>query len=521
MTTDPGFRPAGRYGYPGSTWLAGACLGLWLALGWGTARGEDAAGALAQRPWFEVRTTHFHTYSCGPTQAVARLTARLEQFREAYSGLAGNEAVASPPVVVMAFPNRALLQGFLPLYQGKPANLAAFFARGSDENLIVLHLSDSEPGALGSIFHEYSHLLLRRNEQFWPMWLNEGMAEIYSTFEVTGNHSARIGLPLEGHLRVLAHEPLRPLAELLAVTRQSPQYNERERQGMFYAESWLLAHFLMLGDNPAHQAQFGLLTTFLRQGQSSISAFTNAFHTPLPVIETQLRRYLERGRFEPLRLAVKPDLHALQALSTRGLTPVEVHFRLGDVLLRIGRPEAAESCFREALRLAPASPLPLEGLGLLASERGESDEAVRWLRQARQNKSASFLAHFAYARERMKLLARGAETHDHIEPAELAEIRTELDDSLRLMPDFGPAQRLLGILDLAQGGDPVAAEKHLRRSIQLEPERTDYLLSLAQAQWLGRNPDAARHTLQSLRLPYVAPEVRARAEQMLKEIGAR
>src|SRR5437879_493194 len=33
--------------------------------------------ALAQRRWFEARTAHFHTYSCGPTQEVAKLTARL------------------------------------------------------------------------------------------------------------------------------------------------------------------------------------------------------------------------------------------------------------------------------------------------------------------------------------------------------------------------------------------------------------------------------------------------------------
>ena len=36
-----------------------------------------------------------------------------------------------------------------------------------------------------------------------------------------------------------------PLHELFAVTHNSPQYNESTRQGMFYAESWLLTHFLM------------------------------------------------------------------------------------------------------------------------------------------------------------------------------------------------------------------------------------------------------------------------------------
>ena len=48
------------------------------------------------------------------------------------------------------------LKPFLPLYQGRPANLAGYFKRGEDENLIVLALpSDAEGGGdMTVIFHE-------------------------------------------------------------------------------------------------------------------------------------------------------------------------------------------------------------------------------------------------------------------------------------------------------------------------------------------------------------------------------
>src|SRR5205807_8186690 len=98
--------------------------------------------------WFEARSIHFNAYSCGATQDVARLISRLEQFRDAYFLLAGSNAVSSPPIVVMAFPDHPSMEPFLPVYQGKPANLAAFFNRGSDENLIVLYLSGSGSGSL-------------------------------------------------------------------------------------------------------------------------------------------------------------------------------------------------------------------------------------------------------------------------------------------------------------------------------------------------------------------------------------
>src|SRR6185369_10538127 len=88
---------------------------LFVAIVAAALRGK--AESLTDRHWYETRTAHFQTFSCGETQEVARLTARLEQFREAYSVLAGGQAVASPPIVVMAYPDHASMEPFLPLYQ--------------------------------------------------------------------------------------------------------------------------------------------------------------------------------------------------------------------------------------------------------------------------------------------------------------------------------------------------------------------------------------------------------------------
>src|SRR5207247_285743 len=147
-----------------------------LALAAVAARAEDDLSPLLHRHWFEARTAHFNVYSCGDTQQVSKLTARLEQFRQAYSLLAGAQAVASVPIVVLAFPDPGSMHPFRPLRDGKPANLTAFFHHGSDENLIVLPLIESI--SLQAIFHEYAHLLLRHNDPFWPLRLKEGMAEI-------------------------------------------------------------------------------------------------------------------------------------------------------------------------------------------------------------------------------------------------------------------------------------------------------------------------------------------------------
>jgi len=476
---------------------------------------------VAQRGWFEARTAHFHTFSCGATQEIARTAARLEQFAEAYAQLAGARAVASPPIVVMAFPDQATLDPFLPRYQGKPASLGGFFRRGSDENLIVLSLANGGTGSLETIFHEYTHLLLRHNERFWPLWLKEGMADIYGTFEVTGERSARIGRPMPRYLKLLTTQPLLPLSQLFAVEHDSPEYNEQERQGVFYAESWLLTHYLMLGNSGARKPLFGQLTTLLQQGMSPEQAFTNALRCSLPAMQQELAVYLKWGRFPSMNLTVNASLTGGKALVSRRLTPVETRFRLGNLLLRIGRLDEAEHCFAAARKIAPASPLAMEGLGLLAAERQQHQEAVQWLADALKHGSSSFLAPYLYALEKLRLGAPSPNTYTRLDPETADDLRRELKASLALMPDFGPAQRLLGFVEILQGGDLAEAEKHLQYAIALEPENESYVLTLAQAQLGNRRFQAARASLESLQKPYVATPIRKAAQALLQKMDGK
>ena len=494
---------------------------LFLALGACGNAAQPANVAMVQRQWSETRTAHFHVYSCGAPQEVNKLAARLEQFCEAFSLLGGGaQAVASPPIVVLAFPDHESMKPFLPLYQGKPANLAAFFQRGDDENLIVLSLPGANPASpdLEVIFHEYTHLLLRGNDPFWPLWLKEGMAEVWSTFEATGTH-ASIAKPINHHLRLLAQQPLMPLAELFAVSHGSPQYNEKDRQGIFYAESWLLTDFLMAGDNPEYKAGFAQFMELLKNGQLPEQAFTNALQATLPTIEFELRRYLKRGQFAPIGLNLQTNVSTSVMVTSRPLAPVEVYFLLGNELLRIRRPDTAELYFTQARELAPDSPLPYEGLGLLASERGEHDAALLSLKGAIQRGSTSFLAYYIYAREKYRLTADSQGRYAPLKNDAAAELRGEIQKSLTLMPDFAPANELLGFFEMVQGDDLALAEQCLRRAIQLEPENSSYLFSLAQVQMRNRNFGAARLTLQPLLMPNVNPKLHAQADEMIQKIA--
>ena len=116
------------------------------------------------------------------------------------------------------------------------------------------------------------------------------------------------------------------------------------------------------------------------------------------------------------------------------------------------------------------------------------------------------------------MTADDQERYRKLDPALVGDIRAELEAALALMPDFAPAQQLLGFFELVQGENLAAAEEHLQRAAQLEPEDHSYQLSLAQVQMARREPESARRTLEALRTGPADPRVRARAEEELREL---
>jgi tetratricopeptide (TPR) repeat protein len=256
----------------------------------------------------------------------------------------------------------------------------------------------------------------------------------------------------------------------------------------------------------------------LRQGQTAEQAFTNAFDVTLPAMETELRRYLAARQFTSLEFNVQASLLSPRPMATRKLTPVEIYFRLGDEQLRIGRVEAAEAVFESARQLAPASPLPYEGLGLLTAEHKQPVDAIRWLGQAIERGSENYLVYYTFAEKKYRLTARSDEGYAPVDKALADEVRKNLGKSLALMPDYGPSHHLLGFFELVQREDLALAEEHLQRALQLEPENLNNLYVLAEVQIARNETEAARRNLLQLCLPYVNERLRSEAEKRFQKL---
>ena len=121
-----------------------------------------------------------------------------------------------------------------------------------------------------------------------------------------GEREAKLGRVKEEHVYDL-RERFIPLAELLAVDHKSPLYNEGDRRGVFYAESWALVHYLLIG-NPKRKGQ---LAAYLREVRRRRAVGTGRARG--------LRRQRERARegAAALRVAVDLSVDARPASPTR------------------------------------------------------------------------------------------------------------------------------------------------------------------------------------------------------------
>src|SRR5262245_29428643 len=252
-----------------------------------------AAGA----DWLTLQTPHFNVIGDASQRDLREVALRLEQFREVLGRALPRfvDDENSPPVVVFVFKNDKSYDAFKPRFNGKKVEVGGYFVGGRDVNYITLQVEQRDR-AYPVIFHEYAHLLIRRLVPDAPPWFNEGMAEFYSTFEVTsdGTHVS-IGRPIANHVLLLRQRRM-PLIELLAITHDSPLYNEGSQRTIFYAESWALMHYSILG-MPERQPQVLKLVELLGTGTPIDRAFTTAFGFGPDVLERELQLYVQRQSY--------------------------------------------------------------------------------------------------------------------------------------------------------------------------------------------------------------------------------
>jgi tetratricopeptide (TPR) repeat protein len=466
--------------------------------------------------WRSVRTNNLFVIGNADAEKLRQVAAWLEFFHTAFARLVSRNVLeSSVPTTVIIFRDDASFMPFKPLYQGRPANISGYFQPGDDVNYIAISLDPRDKNPYSTAFHEYVHLHVKDNIPSAPVWLNEGLAELYGSLQFSGN-DALLGAPLFHYLRLLREQEMLPLKTLFSIGVDSPHYNEQDKSGIFYGQSWALVHYLMLGDR-GRQEQFRRFLQQVGRGEDSAKAVEDSFGMSLPALEQELSAYVRRGDLAAQRVASvdNPQTYAAYtAMQRASLTDGEAAFYLGDLLLHMGRVGDAERYFKQAIDLDPRFLPAYAALGRLAIHQRRYDEAKKYLQKATASPQ-SYMTHYLYA---YVLSREGVSPTGHIteySPENAAEMRTQLLQSIKLQPDYAPAYYLLALVDVVRNERHDEALEMAQKARQLAPSNQHYSDLLEQIQNQRSNSSGTRSNTEAINSATIAEPVANGTSSML------
>ncbi|MEM8995267.1 MAG: DUF1570 domain-containing protein [Acidobacteriota bacterium] len=407
-----------------------ALLGLLML---GSGRGELQKtlpqGGLpsARDTWHRFETPAFTIFSSASEKRTLSLARQLEGLRSAFGHVTQLEARSPVPTWIYLFADDASLHPYKHLYGGEPASMSgALYSRPWGDYIAMNGARRGEASV--TVFHEYVHVVLRNNLPGLPLWLEEGLAELFSTFRLE-RAGGRLGQPVPWHPPELRSGELVPLRAILTADVSSELYNRFEHQGEFYARSWELAHYLIIG-RPERLAQTLDFLSRTFQGAPLDAAFQDAFGFGIEDLDAELAAYRADG-YRSVRLRV-PRLD-YSSVKSRPVPYSEMLFHLGELLTSQGEERTGDAAFhyRQALERRPDFGRAITGLGLLAQQRGDLPRARALFARAVELTDAPS-SHYFYGKS---LLSLGRA----VSQAKRDEARRHLERSVERDPSFAPA----------------------------------------------------------------------------------
>ncbi len=395
-----------------------------------------------------MKSDHFEIMSTAGEKATREILVDFERVRDFFVQTLGKSKGFEHPLRVVVFRTRKEFEE----YRFKEFS-AAYYRPGAERDYIVLTatLPDTFPVAL----HEYFHLVAKHTGIKIPSWLNEGMAELYSTLE-TGGEKVLVGRMIAGRHAALLTDRWVPLLTILDVDHNSPYYNEKSKASSFYNESWALAHMLCLSKE--YRPGFDGFLKLITKGVGSREALEKTYLKPVEAIDRDLQTYLRGTSFQALQINMR--------LAKPGgpMAPVQADpFRVRFTLVELGARDPAER--RKQLQgLVTDFPNEAEGHAALGyaewAEGGDPLEAFRKAYQ-RGHRAPQFLSDFGRLAERT-------------DPEEAVAVLTQL---VELQPAVVSAKLDLASALLRHGstGPALAALRQIKR---VEPEEAGRLFRL-------------------------------------------
>jgi tetratricopeptide (TPR) repeat protein len=304
-------------------------------------------------------------------------------------------------------------------------------------------------------------------------------------------------------VRALGSENWMRLPILLRVDRNSREYNEANRGNIFYAESCLLAHMLMLGEN--YKDKFARFLDRVSATGSSQTSLTEVYGKSLAEIEKDLNGYF-RQTVQQGGAIYRVALPKFEIGEARPATGAEVSISLATLTAHLGRTEEARKRFKELEAKYSANAEIEASLGYLEALNGEKDAALAHYRLALSHNPAGWRICWNYAR---LLDDMGGELQPRLQA---------LENTLQRKADLTEAQLRLG-RDLIGAGRFPEALARLQKLKNVEGEYAAAVwFEMAHAAFELKQGAEARRYLEEAGRAARTTEERTAVERMLAGI---
>jgi hypothetical protein len=254
-------------------------LAAWLAM---------AALSSTAPKWTYASSDHFEVYTTGGDGRAREALASFERVHAFFTDYMNLSPATARPTRLIVFSGE---NEFKP-YRANAVS-RAYYQSAADRDYIVMSSLDSESQRV--VVHEYVHLLVRHSNLDYPVWLNEGLAEFFSTIEPQGSKMAVGRVPVDRLAYLNTEARLIPLARLLAVEHGDPEYNTSAHAGTFYSESWALVHMLMTDSR--YRPHVHAFMDAVGNGADAHAALPSAFGKTLAAVQSDLEGYIRKQTY--------------------------------------------------------------------------------------------------------------------------------------------------------------------------------------------------------------------------------
>ncbi len=331
--------------------------------------------ASAAPKWNALQAPHCLIVSQLPERETRAWATQFEQFTAALRSRLFIVDRYLPPLTVVLFNDSRQFGPYQPrTADGKKREVAGFFASRDTWGVIGLAEGFSDEQTRHVVLHEATHWYVSATRSELPLWLNEGFAEVFSTFREERGH-AILGDPIPYHVATLRDGNWLSLEQLLLTTTRDSRYTDSRRNDIFYAQAWLFTHQLIFEISSPNLEALNKFFTARIAGRDQLTAIQAACGKDLPTIERDLKNYVRGGSFRFNKMPLSADTKVTAPFAPA--TPFVVDTALARVALGSRRLELARKHIDQALALDANAPTAHELLAMLERQSDNHEAAER------------------------------------------------------------------------------------------------------------------------------------------------